>query len=258
MFCGAARHDLAAVGKATGEQKPPRLPAGVGSTHTLCRLRKAVRNGVQRSGGPPVGSWHSRRRLTSWPGGRWFPGRPVAEHLAWRGPPGARRQALESGCASIRTEGLPAAERRWRWSHRKRHSGELCWRAECEPHRPNEHLHSEPPVAPRSRIGGRPNTHEIGVTTRATGEPQERRCEALARRGRRERASECAKHGAFEFQGALELARGIRSRASGRASDADAGSGSRQPPAVELNVTLESKRASECASAGARSWFQDG
>jgi len=25
---------------------PPRLPAGVGSKHTLCRLRKAVRNGA--------------------------------------------------------------------------------------------------------------------------------------------------------------------------------------------------------------------
>ena len=24
--------------------------------------------------------------------------------------------------------------------------GELCWPAECEPHGPNEHLHSEPPT----------------------------------------------------------------------------------------------------------------
>ena len=56
-----------------------------------------------------MASWQSRRRLTSWPGGRWFPGRPVAEHLAWRGPPGARRQALDSGCASrpkLQKEGL--------------------------------------------------------------------------------------------------------------------------------------------------------
>ena len=115
--------------------------------------------------------------------------------------------------------GLPAAERRWRWSRRKRHSGELCWPAECEPHRPNEHLHSEPPVAPRSRVGGCPKTHSVGITTRATGEPWECRCEALARRGRRERACECAKRGALEVQGALELARGIRSRDSGRASE---------------------------------------
>ena len=28
----------------------------------------------------------------------------------------------------------------------RRPSGELCWPAECEPHRPNEHLHSEPPT----------------------------------------------------------------------------------------------------------------
>ena len=128
-----------------------------------------------------MATWHSRRRLTSWPGGRCFPGRPVGpsrtghQHLAWRGPPGARRQALESGCASIRTEGLLAAERRWRWRRRKRHSGELCWRAECEPHRPNEHLHSKPPVAPRGRVGGMSqhprgwNYHESG--RRAPGAP---------------------------------------------------------------------------------------
>jgi hypothetical protein len=185
-------------------------------------ILRAAKGGPQRSvSGVEVRRWrrHSRRRLTSLPGGRWLPGTPVAKHLAWRGPPGARRQALECGCASIRTEGLPAAKRRWRWSRPKRHSGELCWPAECEPHRPNEHLHSEPSVAPRSRFGERPNTHEVGIITRATGEPQERRCEALARRGRRERASECAKRGALEVQGALELARGIRSRASGRASE---------------------------------------
>ena len=81
-------------------------PGSGPNTHSAgCERRSATER--QRSGGPPVAPWQSRRILTSWPGGRWFPGRPVAEHLAWRGPPGARRQALESGCASIRTERLP-------------------------------------------------------------------------------------------------------------------------------------------------------
>jgi len=61
----------------------------------------------------------------------------------------------------------------------------------------------------------------LGITTRATGEPKERRWSepdwpiALARRGRRERASECAKRGASEVQDVLELARGVGSRDSG-------------------------------------------
>ena len=46
VFCGAS-HNLATVGKATGEQKPPcLLGRGRAHTHTLCGLRKAVRNGV--------------------------------------------------------------------------------------------------------------------------------------------------------------------------------------------------------------------
>jgi hypothetical protein len=49
-----------------------------------------------------------------------------------------------------------------------------------------------------SGLEGTTGSQTAEIATRATGEPQERRCEALARRGRRERASECAKRGALE------------------------------------------------------------
>ena len=86
---------------------------------------------------------------------------------------------------------------------------------------------------------GCPKIHGVGITTRATGEPQERRCEALARPGRGERASECASAGARSkskggwnrkgrwssrqrkrVQGSLNvvIGRRVRGRASGSAS----------------------------------------
>jgi len=110
-----------------------------------------------------------------------------------------------------------------------------------------------------SGLEGTTGSHSVGTTTRATGEPRERRCAALARRDRRERAPECAKRRAFEFQGVFELARGIRSRGSGRASElarAEAasvtGRGCRGPGALGAPRTLESRGALEGASAGAR------
>ena len=82
----------------------------------------------------------------------------------------------------------------------------------------------------------------------------------------RKRTFECAKRGASDVHGALELARGIGSRASGRASEA--------APAEAASMTGRGCRwggacrahrgrwkrggASECASTEARSWFSDG
>jgi hypothetical protein len=115
--------------EATGEQKPPRLPAGGtvhgsrGHANTLLAAkggpqRRTLRLATRRSGGPPVASRHSRRRLTWWLGGRWFPGTPVAEHLARKGTtggqtasPGAplsqhwRDGAAGSGRANLRSAG---------------------------------------------------------------------------------------------------------------------------------------------------------
>lgn len=67
-------------------------------------------------------------------------------------------------------------------------------------------------------------------------------------RGRRERASECAKRGALEFRGMSGLARGIWSRESGRASGlarAEAtvtGRGCRAPGALGAPRTLETEK----------------
>jgi len=59
----------------------------------------------------------------------------------------------------------------------------------------------EPPVG---TLGGQQAARVVSpvraITTRATGEPWEPGCEALARWGRRERASECAKRGAFGLE----------------------------------------------------------
>jgi len=134
------------------ESKPPRLPAGVGSTRTLCRLRKAVRNEASakwRSAGGVMAEQAQTEIVT---GGRWFPGTPVAEHLACRGPPGARRPKLPRE--------RPARPRSAVAKH---------WRDEAAP--------------PAPRLP----------------------------RPRRERASECAKRGALEVQGALGAPRTLES-----------------------------------------------
>ena len=88
---------------------------------------------------------------------------------------------------------------------------------------------------------------KVNAGSKADCEHRESRCEAVARRGCRERVSECAKRRAFEFQGALELG-GSGSRASGRASElarAEAasvtGRGCRGPGALGAPRTLASE-----------------
>jgi hypothetical protein len=51
-----------------------------------------------------------------------------------------------------------------------------------------------------TRIGGRPKTQWARIGERTTGEPWECRCEAVARRSRRERTQEPAKRRVFEVQ----------------------------------------------------------
>jgi hypothetical protein len=62
---------------------------------------------------------------------------PLVQARVWGAGSGAADVAVGGGVALAAEVRAGRALTRWPY-------GELCWPAECEPHRPKEHLHSEP------------------------------------------------------------------------------------------------------------------